>query len=283
MLTLLTGIAIIVLFALRPFVNKKSSRELPPAVASYFSSFYCMVLIIPTIPLFWEDFFIKESFVFLNPWILVPIIKGVSICIQIKFLQTINKESTSSSAFWGVIGLAIGAIVTTLIFGSDISLNKLIIIISIGIIGTLFFTIGEGHTLSATGKKAFCIVVICGATNTFCDVTSIKYLNWYVLLAVTSASMFLCSFWDNHKSIKIKELVKTKHLFIAGMTFAVGDFVLIFSMQSFFPVLAALFLIRVAQSIDIVAAHHIYKEGKPGLQYFFGLGTIAIAYFFYFG
>ena len=283
MLTLLTGIAIIVLFALRPFVNKKSSRELPPAVASYFSSFYCMVLIIPTIPLFWKDFFIEGSLVFLNPWILVPIIKGVSIYIQIKFLQTINKENTSSSAFWGVIGLAIGSMVTTLVFGSDISLNKLIIIISIGIIGTRFFTIGEGRTLSATGKKAFCIVVICGAINTFCDVTSIKYLNWYVLLTVTSVSMFLCSFWDNHKSIKMKELIKTKHLFIAGMTFALGDFVLIFSMQSFFPVLAALFLIRVAQSIDIVAAHHIYKEGKPGLQYFFGIGTIAIAYFFYFG
>jgi len=283
MLTLLTGIAIIVLFALRPFVNKKSSRELPPAVASYFSSFYCMVLIIPTIPLFWEYFFIKESFVFLNPWILVPIVKGVSIYTQIKFLQTINKESTSSSAFWGVIGLAIGAIVTTLIFGSDISLNKLIIIISIGIIGTLFFTIGEGRTLSATGKKAFCIVVICGAANTFCDVTGIKYLNWYVLLTVTCVSMFLCSFLANHNTIKIKELIKTKHLVIAGLTFALGDFVLMFSMQSFFPVLAALFLIRVAQSIDIVAAHHIYKEGKPELQYFFGLGTIAIAYFFYFG
>lgn len=59
--------------------------------------------------------------------------------------------------------------------------------------------------------------------------------------------------------------------------------ILIFSMQSFFPVIAAIFLIRLAQSVDLVLAYHLEKEGKAGVQYFFALGTIALAYFFFFG
>lgn len=54
-------------------------------------------------------------------------------------------------------------------------------------------------------------------------------------------------------------------------------------MQSFFPVIAAIFLIRLAQSVDLLLAYHLEKEGKAGVQYFFALGTVILAYFFFFG
>lgn len=38
MLTFFTGLSIVILYALRPFVYKPASKELDPAVSSYFTA-----------------------------------------------------------------------------------------------------------------------------------------------------------------------------------------------------------------------------------------------------
>ncbi len=283
MLTFLTGISIILLFAARPFVYKPASRTLNPEVSSYFTAVWCLLFAVPTIPFCGHYFFIDGRFVFLTPGIIFPLIKGVSLFCFLRLSQIVNRENTSGSVFWGVIALALAALVTTFIFNVPLAPLKLIIIVFIGVMGVLFFMFGEGRKLSVTGKKAFAGLLFFAALNTVCDTLTIEYTNWYVLYVVPTVGMLLFSVIAAGRKIRLKEFFTTKHIILAGCVYALGEMILIFSMQSFFPVIAAVFLIRLAQSIDLVLAYHLEKEGHPGLQYFFALGTIVLAYFFFFG
>ena len=283
MVTFLTGAAIIILFALRPFAYKTSSKKMDPEVSSYFTAVWCLLFALPTIPFCMHNYFIDGKFVFLTPGIVFPLLKGVSMYAFMKLSQVVNRENTSGSVFWGVISLAIATLVTTFVFGVPLENTKLIIIVFIGVTGVLFFTFGEGKNLSPTGKKAFAGLLFFSALNNVCDSLSIRYTNWYVLYTVPSVGMLLCSLATVGKKVPVKSFFTTKHIVWAGIVFASGEILLMFSMQFFFPVIAALFLVRLSQSLDLVLAHHLEKEGKAGVQYFFALGTVVLAYFFFFG
>ena len=283
MLTFFTGLSIVILFALRPFVYKPASKELDPAVSSYFTAVWCLLFALPTIPFCRHYFFIDDRFVFFTPGIVFPLLKGVSLFCFMKLNQVVNRENTSGSVFWGVISLALVALVTTFVFDVPLARLKLIIILFIGAMGVLFFVFGEGRRLSAVGKKAFAGLIFFAALNNICDTLGIRDTNWYVLYTVPTIGMLLCSVVAAGKTIPLKAFFTTRHIVFAGIVYAAGEMILIFSMQSFFPVIAAIFLIRLAQSVDLLLSYHLENEGKAGVQHFFALGTVILAYFFFFG
>lgn len=279
----ITGFLIITFFALRPFVYKPASLTLSSATSSYFTAFYCMLFLIPSVPFCWHYFFMKNQIVLFNPWIIVPILKGVLLFFTIKYSQELNKENTSASVFWGIISLSIATILAYLFFSTELSMPQTISLIAIGFLGLLFFTKGEGKRLSKQGRKAFVGICMFSSCCTICDILTITYLNWYLLLFFSYIAMLAVSLFANKEELKLKQLLQTRHIVMAGVIFSIGEILLIFSMNSFFPVLAATFLLRIAQSIDMVLIYHIYKEGTSKVQYFFALGIITVSYFFYFG
>ena len=188
MLTFFTGLSIVILFALRPFVYKPASKELNPAVSSYFTAVWCLLFALPTIPFCRHYFFIDDRFVFFTPGIVFPLLKGVSLFCFMKLNQVVNRENTSGSVFWGVISLALVALVTTYVFDVPLARLKLVIILFIGAMGVLFFVFGEGRRLSAAGKKAFAGLIFFAAVNNICDTLGIRDTNWYVLYTVPTAS-----------------------------------------------------------------------------------------------
>lgn len=228
-------------------------------------------------------FLLTTGLFFFTPGIVFPLLKGVSLFCFMKLNQVVNRENTSGSVFWGVISLALVALVTTFVFDVPLARLKLIIILFIGAMGVLFFVFGEGRRLSAVGKKAFAGLIFFAALNNICDTLGIRDTNWYVLYTVPTIGMLLCSVVAAGKTIPLKAFFTTRHIVFAGIVYAAGEMILIFSMQSFFPVIAAIFLIRLAQSVDLLLAYHLEKEGKAGVQYFFALGTVILAYFFFFG
>ncbi|MBS6473557.1 MAG: hypothetical protein KH347_04820 [Acetobacter sp.] len=122
MLTFFTGLSIVILYALRPFVYKPASKELDPAVSSYFTAVWCLLFAVPTIPFCQHYFFIDDRFVFFTSGIVFPLLKGVSLFCFMKLNQVVNRENTSGSVFWGVISLALVALVTTFVF--DVPLDR---------------------------------------------------------------------------------------------------------------------------------------------------------------
>ncbi len=283
MLTFFTGAAIVALFAARPFVYKPASRLFSPEVSSYFTAVWCLLFALPTIPFCKQYLFVDGKFIFLTPGIVFPLLKGVSAYAFLKFNQLVNKENTSGSVFWGVINLAVVTLLTTFVFHVPLEQRKVWIILFIGALGALFFIFGEGHKLTAQGKKAFAGTVFFAVLNNLCDVFSIQYTNWYVLYMVPTIGMLLCSVFAVGRKVNIKSFFTTRHFIVAGALYAAGEIILIFSMQSFFPVLVAIFLVRVAQALDLILAYHIEKEGRVGIQYFFAVCIIVLAYFFFFG
>ena len=283
MLTVITGFLIVLFYALRPFVYKPASKLLDPAVSSYFTAVWCLLFALPTLPFCGHYFFIDGRLVFLTPGIVFPLLKGISLFCFMKLNQIVNKENTSGSVFWGVISLALVALVTTFVFDVPLARLKLMILLFIGAMGVLFFVFGEGRRLSSRGKKAFVGLILFAALNNICDTLGIRDTNWYVLYTVPTIGMLFCSVIAAGKTFPLKAFFTTRHIVFAGIVYAAGEMILIFSMQSFFPVVAAIFLIRLAQSLDLILAYHLEKEGKAGVQYFFALGTIVLAYFFFFG
>ena len=283
MLTVITGFFIVLFYALRPFVYKPASKLLDPAVSSYFTAVWCLLFALPTLPFCGHYFFIDGRFVFFTSGIVFPLLKGISLFCFMKLNQIVNKENTSGSVFWGVISLALVALVTTFVFDVPLACLKLTILLFIGAMGVLFFVFGEGRRLSTRGKKAFVGLILFAALNNICDTLGIRDTNWYVLYTVPTIGMLLCSVIAAGKAFPLKAFFTTRHIVLAGIVYAAGEMILIFSMQSIFPVVAAIFLIRLAQSLDLVLAYHLEKEGKAGVQYFFALGTIVLAYFFFFG
>lgn len=283
MLTFVTGASIVVFFAARPFVYKPASRMFSPEVSSYFTAVWCLLFALPTIPFCKQYLFVDDKFVFLTPGIVFPLLKGISAYAFLKFNQLVNKENTSGSVFWGVINLALVTLLTTFVFHVPLEQRKVWIILFIGALGALFFIFGEGRNLTSQGKKAFAGTVFFAVLNNLCDVFSIQYTNWYVLYMVPAIGMLLCSVVTIGRKVNVKDFFTTRCFIVAGALYAAGEIILIFSMQFFFPVLVAIFLVRVAQALDLILACHIEKEGKVGIQYFFAICIIVLAYFFFFG
>ena len=283
MQTFLTGLLIIVLFTVRPFVYKPASRMFAPEVSSYFTAVWCLAFALPTIPFCKPYLFVDDKFVFLTPGIVFPVIKGVSLYVFMKFSQTINKENTSGSVFWGVINLALVTLLTTFVFHIPLEPRKVYIILFIGVLGAFFFWFGEGRHLSVQGRKAFAGTLLFASLNNLCDVFGMQYANWYALYLIPALGMFLCSAATAGRQVNIKDFFTKKQFVAAGALFAAGEMVFTFSLQSSFPVIVAIFLIRTAQALDLILACHLEKEGKPGIQYFFALSMIVAAYFFFFG
>ena len=283
MLTFVTGASIVVFFAARPFVYKPASRLFSPEVSSYFTAVWCLLFALPTIPFCKQYLFVDDKFVFLTPGIVFPLLKGIFAYAFLKFNQLVNKENTSGSVFWGVINLALVTLLTTFVFHVPLEQRKVWIILFIGALGALFFIFGEGRNLTSQGKKAFAGTVFFAVLNNLCDVFSIQYTNWYVLYMVPAIGMLLCSVVTIGRKVNVKDFFTTRCFIVAGALYAAGEIILIFSMQFFFPVLVAIFLVRVAQALDLILACHIEKEGKVGIQYFFAICIIVLAYFFFFG
>lgn len=282
MVGILVALAIIISFALRPFAYKPASKELSPQIASYFTAVWCLAFAIPTLPFCWHYFFAEDKILLFHWAIIFPIIKGYTLYLFLKTSQIVNKENTSGNVFWGVIALAISALITTFIFNIPLSTNKLIVILLIGILGLLFFIIGEGKKLSKKGKKAFFWIVFSVVVNILCDSLTIKYLNWYILFVIPYISMLFISMIATKKTIPIRQFFTTKNILIAGITFAVSEIIVIFSMQMFFSVIVVNFMLRISQGLDLIFAYHLHKEGEAKVQYFFAIGIIVLSYFFFF-
>ena len=112
MTAFLVACAIIISFALRPFAYKSASKEFPPELSSYFTAVWCLVFAVPTLPFCLDYLFYDGKCVFLHWAIIFPLLKGYSLYLFMKSSQIVNKENTSGNVFWGVIALAISALIS---------------------------------------------------------------------------------------------------------------------------------------------------------------------------
>ncbi len=280
MLNFIFAILIFLLFVVRPFVYKKSAKLLTPNTSTIFTAFWSVVVSIISLPILLKATPIDFS---LNFGALASVLKGFCIYEIIKNTQILNKESTSASVAWGPIALAISATFNFMFLGEILTGKQFFIIFSLFFIGFSYFFICKYKHLTNKARIAFLITLLVVTINIISDRAALNKISWYMHLLICYISMICFSFCFGIKKEDIISCIKLKSTWTAGIIYALGEITVIMAMQKIFNnVSVCIFLIRVAQAVDLILAYHIYKEGKIGFQYMFAVLQIIVVYFFFF-
>ena len=113
----------------------------------------------------------------------------------------------------------------------------------------------------------------------FVDGVGIKGLNWYMYSIISSGFSLLIAFiilLCEKKYEYLKEL-NSPILIAIGLVFAIGEFVILYSMQNYLPVSIAFLFLRLSAPIVMFVSAYIYKERTPKEQLLFGSLAVLFA------
>ena len=204
--------------------------------------------------------------------VLASVVKGILLYYSIKYIADLAGESNSSSVFAGYISLGVGAILNNFILNDSLNFIQMFSCIGLSILGTVFFFRGPASDLSKFGKKVFMLLTLVIIVIMFVDKVAISGLNWYMHLLINSTVFFIVSmvFLVRDKTFHYLTDLKSQVLVSIGLVFAVGEFIILYSMQNYMPVSIALLFIRLGAPIVMFVSAYIYKERTPREQLLFG-------------
>ena len=278
LIQILSGLLLVVLWTVKPFLYKPAAKYFKPEVSSLFTSCWLLVGMAVSFPLLGHLLIFNNQNALLSPFILISVYKGVTLFYLISMQQAINKNSTSSSVFLGFIALALGALINNLFFHENLGFIKVTCIVCFGFLGYFFLSKGDAKRLSRVDLYYFIIVALIMASYTVADHLAIPRVGWYAHLFVSSISMFIISILL-HKGIKrpLKIIFTNKNIIIAGVVYTLSEFVVIYVSFNILPVSIVGVFLRLSTPVVMVVSAIKYKEQSIENQLTFGLIAIALA------
>ena len=273
---ILIGITILLCSATRPVLYKPAAQYFPTKLSSAFTSTWLVIGLIATFPIFGNLITNNITIIVSSPQTLLSILKGILLFMMIKFQQEVNKESTSSSVFFGFIALSLSSLVVNCFFKEGLSIIALSCICGFGMLGTLFFLMGDAKRLSLKGRIAFTIIVLLSATMTVIDHIVILKINWYPHLFITSLTMFLCCFVSGISKQDFKNIIKNKTTALAGFFYVISEFLVIYSSVNILPVSFVSLFNRLAAPVVMLFSALKYHEQTWKNQMIFGILAILL-------
>ena len=267
---LLAGCFITFIVFFRSMTVKIGTKNYSSKQITFANYFYMMVALCCTMP-FMTDMFISIDASKITP-IIAALIKGIMLYASVKLIADIAKESNSSAVFAGYISLGIGSLLNYFILSENLTMLQIVACVSLGILGMVFFLRGPASELSKFGKKAFVLLTLIIILNMFVDGVGIRGLNWYMYSIISSGFSLLIAFiilLFEKKYVYLKEL-NSPILIVIGLVFAIGEFVILYSMQNYLPVSIAFLFLRLSAPIVMFVSAYIYKERTPKEQLLFG-------------
>lgn len=267
---LLAGFFITFIVFLRSMTVKMGTKDYSSKQITFANYFYMMVALCCTMP-FMGDMFITIDASKITP-LIAALIKGVMLYTSVKLIADIAKESNSSAVFAGYISLGIGSLLNYFILSENLTMLQIIACVSLGVLGTIFFLRGPASELSKFGKKAFVLLTLVIILNMFVDGVGVKGLNWYMYSIISSGFSLLIAFVILlfEKKYKYLKELNSPILIAIGLVFAIGEFVILYSMQNYLPVSIAFLFLRLSAPIVMFVSAYIYKERTPKEQLLFG-------------
>lgn len=272
-------IGLLILFAmvLRPFVYKPAARYFPAEMSSAFTSVWLMVGLALSFPFFGHLITDNAKEIFYSPYWLLSVLKGILLWWMINLQQVVNKESTSSSVFFGFIALALGSLANNLFFHEGLKLFQLVCICGFGVLGGAFMFRGDARRLSIKGVVAFWAIVLCGAVFMVTDHLAIPSVGWYTHLLVSSAAWFFVSWAHGISRADFRKIFSLPSLYVAGICYVITEFLVIYSSTNLLPVSFVGIFMRLAAPVVMVISALRYKEQSWQNQLLFGLVALALA------
>ena len=274
---LFIGLLLTLSMVMRPFLYKPAAEYFPLNLSSLFTSTWLMVCLALSFP--WLGHLYTDRFVEItsSPYLLLSISKGILLWVSVKIQQSINKQSTSSSAFYTFISLALSALINNIFFNEGLQFFQIICICGFGILGIAFIILGDAKRLSVKNKIAFVFAVIIAALFSVQDHIAIPKIGWYAHLLYTSLFMFLTCFITKVSKNDFKIIFKNKTIAIAGAFFGISEFLIIYASVNVLPVTFVSMFMRLATPVVMLISAFKYKEQSWKNQLLFGLISLALA------
>lgn len=274
---ILSGLIILVLMVIKPFLYKPAAEHFPAELSSVFTSVWLVAAIALTFPFLGHDFIGQMPDVFLSPFFLVSVLKGVLLWLFIKIQQIVNRYSTSSSVFFGFMSLALSALVNNLFFNEGLTRFQLVSICCFGVLGAAFMMKGDAKRLSGRGKIFFILMIVLGAFFSVVDHLAIPRLGWYGHLVSSYLAMFIVCLIHGVSGADIKKVLQKKELVVAGIFYAVSEFFVIFASINLLPVSFVSLFTRLAVPVVMLISAYRFKEQTLSNQLMFGLVALILA------
>jgi len=271
------GIMLLLCWAGRPILYRPVAKEYQSKLSPAFTSIWLMIGLFLTFPFLGHLFVNNWQYIIPSYGCLLSVYKGVSLFYLIRLQQIVNRESTSSSVFLSFISLALGALVNNLFFGEGLGTIKVLCILGLGALGTIFFFKGDAKRLHKKARIAFAIDTIIMTTYMVCDHLAIPQIGWYPYLLISSVFMFLTSLAHGISKKDFRNIIKNKKIVLAGVFYTVTEFFVIFAFINILPVSIASVFLRLSVPVVMIYSAILYKEQSLKNQLVFAITAIALA------
>ena len=271
------GLLIMLSMIIRPFLYKPAAKYFPAEMSAAFTSTWLIVGLIISFPIFGHLITQNAAKIITSPYIFLGILKGILLWWMIKLQQVVNKESTSSSVFFGFIALALGSLINNLFFHEGLKLFQLLCICGFGILGLFFMLKGDAKRMSAYGKISFGLIVLFAAGFSVTDHLAIPQVGWYPHLWISSVTMFIAACLHGISKTDFINIFKNTSLAVAGIFYVVSEFLIVYSSINLLPVSFVAVFMRIAAPVVMVLSAFKYKEQSWQNQLLFGIIALALA------
>ncbi len=262
---------------LRPILYKPAAQFFKINLSVLFTSVWLLIGLVITFPILGHLFTDRAEEVLTSPYLLLSVIKGVSLWLLVKLQQSINKESTSSSTFYLFTAMALASLLNNMFFHEGLKVFQLVCVLGFGVLGCVFFIYGDAKRLSRKNKIAFILATFICALFGVEDHLAIPRIGWYPHLLVSSIFMFLMCFFDKISKQDIISVFKNKILVKAGVFYTVSEFLIIYASTNILPVSFVALFMRLATPIVMIISAIKYKEQTLKNQLVFGIISLMLA------
>ena len=276
MLQIFIGLLITFGMVLRPFLYKKCVEFYPADLSSTFTSLWLLVALFITAPVLGHLYWDYAWEITCSPYLALSILKGILLCKMIKMQQIINKQSTSSSVFFGFIAIALGSLTINIFFNEGLALTKLICICALGILGILFVLIGDARNLPYKSKIYFILIILIVSSFTVIDHVAIPNVGWYSHLLFSSLAMFLMCFKAGITKQDYLNIFRNKYIICAGIVYSASEFLIIYASINILPVSIVGIFLRLSAPIVMILSAYKYHEKSIKNQAIFGIIALVL-------
>lgn len=274
---LFIGFLLLISWVIRPLLYKPIAEYFPAKQSATFTSFWLVFSLILTYPILGHFLQFDGNNALFSPYILISVYKGVALFYFVTLQQIINKKSLSSSVFLSFIAMALGSLVNNLFFAENLGITKVFCICGFGILGILFLYKGDAKRLSHKDIIFFFIATIIMASFSISDHIAIPKVGWYAHLLVSSIIMCLSCFLYKISRLAFKMVFKDKRTILAGVFYAVTEFLVIYASINILPVSIVALFLRLSVPIVMIVSALRYKEQNLKNQLIFGILAILLA------
>lgn len=267
---MLIGLLILLTMVARPFLYKPCVKYFPAELSATYTSVWLLVGLAISWPFLGHLFTDNFTKITTSPYIWLSILKGILLWAMIKFQQVVNKESTSSSVFFGFVAMALGSLVNNLFFKEGLALFQIICIYALGVLGIIFILRGDAGRLSLTGKIDFILIILIGATFSVFDHLAIPQVGWYAHIFFSSVFMYLACVVKGISKQDYRNIFCNYQVVIAGIVYSVSEFLIIYASVNLMPVSFVAVFMRMAAPIVMLISAVMYREQSIKNQLTFG-------------